>query len=114
MSLSPRCAAPFNKSLQNPVYFLVAFLTAVYFCGLTAFFYFSSLPGGPGDRVGGYEPCRMANGEAGSGPFWGKPEWCGEDGYYKMLASSYANLLASGKSGAIRHCRMMRTYLLLK
>lgn len=39
----------------------------------------------------------MANGEAGSGPFWGKPEWCGEDGYYKMLASSFANLLASGK-----------------
>jgi len=40
----------------------------------------------------------MANGEAGSGPFWGKPEWCGEGGYYKMLASSFGNLLASGES----------------
>lgn len=39
----------------------------------------------------------MANGEAGSGPFWGKPEWRGEDGYYKMLASSFADLLASGE-----------------
>lgn len=40
---------------------------------------------------------RMANGEAGSGPFWGKPEWRGEEGYYKMLASSYGNLVASGE-----------------
>ncbi len=39
----------------------------------------------------------MANGEAGSGPFWGKPEWRGEEGYYKMLASSFGNLLASGE-----------------
>lgn len=38
----------------------------------------------------------MANGEAGSGPFWGKPEWRGEVGYYKMLATSLADLLASG------------------
>lgn len=37
----------------------------------------------------------MANGEAGSGPFWGKEEWRGEEGYYKMLASSFADLLAS-------------------
>lgn len=40
---------------------------------------------------------RMANGDAGSGPFWGREEWCGEEGYYKMLASSFANLLASGE-----------------
>ncbi|CAM9385398.1 unnamed protein product [Scytosiphon promiscuus] len=38
---------------------------------------------------------RMANGEAGSGPFWGREEWRGEEGYYKMLSSSFANLLAS-------------------
>lgn len=59
---------------------------------------------GVGDRTrGGYGHGRMANGEAGSGPFWGKPEWCGEDGYYKMLASSFAKLLASGMSGAIHY-----------
>ncbi|CAB1103506.1 unnamed protein product [Ectocarpus sp. CCAP 1310/34] len=40
---------------------------------------------------------RMANGEAGSGPFWGKEEWRGEEGYYKMLASSFADLLASAE-----------------
>lgn len=40
---------------------------------------------------------RMANGEAGSGPFWGKPEWRGEEGYYKMLVSSFASLLAAGE-----------------
>ena len=40
----------------------------------------------------------MSNEEAGSGPFWGKPEWRGEKGYYKMLASSYADLISSGKS----------------
>ena len=40
---------------------------------------------------------RMANGEAGSGPFWGKPEWCGENGYYKMLTSSFKNLLVSSE-----------------
>lgn len=63
------------------------------------FGFYLSGGGVPGDRTGG-DGCvhgRMANGEAGSGPFWGKAEWCGEDGYYKMLASSFANLLASGK-----------------
>lgn len=40
---------------------------------------------------------RMANGEPGSGPFWGKPEYRGEEGFYKMLASSFANLLATGR-----------------
>lgn len=39
----------------------------------------------------------MANEEAGSGPFWGKPEWRGEEGYYKMLASSFADLISSGE-----------------
>lgn len=47
---------------------------------------------------------RMANEEAGSGPFWGKPEWRGEEGYYKMLASSFADLISSGEDKR-RHIR---------
>lgn len=47
---------------------------------------------------------RMANEEAGSGPFWGKPEWRGEEGYYKMLASSFADLISSGEDKR-RHLR---------
>lgn len=46
----------------------------------------------------------MANEEAGSGPFWGKPEWRGEEGYYKMLASSFADLISSGEDKR-RHIR---------
>ena len=46
----------------------------------------------------------MANEEAGSGPFWGKPEWRGEEGYYKMLASSFADLVSSGEDKR-RHLR---------
>lgn len=42
----------------------------------------------------------MANGETGSGPYWGKPEWAGEEGYYNMLATSFADLLASGTSSS--------------
>lgn len=51
---------------------------------------------------------RMANGEAGSGPFWGKPEWRSEAGYYKMLASSFATLLSTGtnENTALRFLRL--------
>jgi hypothetical protein len=35
---------------------------------------------------------RMANGEAGSGVYWGKDEWRGESGYFNMLAGGYAEL----------------------
>eukprot|EP00953_Heterococcus_sp_UTEX-ZZ885_P002297 1761-Heterococcus_DN1.PRE.1 len=34
----------------------------------------------------------MANGEAGSGVYWGKDEWRGESGYFDMLAGGYAEL----------------------
>ncbi|CAM9771735.1 unnamed protein product [Ascophyllum nodosum] len=45
---------------------------------------------------------RMANGEAGSGPFWGKPEWRGEEGYYTKLAIGFATLLASAEESKKR------------
>lgn len=41
---------------------------------------------------------RMANGEAAAGRFWGRPEWCGEAGYFRMLAGAYAELLRADAS----------------
>eukprot|EP00904_Undaria_pinnatifida_P011484 jgi/Undpi1/7466/HiC_scaffold_22.g09939.m1 len=51
---------------------------------------------------------RMSNEEAGSGPFWGKPEWRGEKGYYKMLASSYADLISSAEDSKKRKASWFR------
>ncbi|KAG5183674.1 putative phosphoacetylglucosamine mutase [Tribonema minus] len=44
---------------------------------------------------------RMANAERGGGPYWGRAEWRGEGGYFKMVASAFAEVRNAGTDGEL-------------